>query len=212
MATGEGNISRRRQKVPSKGDIRERAVLDAAERQLGVVGLNGMTVETIATAAGITRGALYFYFSSRNDVLAALVDRTAALVVAEVENASASAPADAREAVREAMTHSASLWDKHGAVMRAAVELSFSVPVIDARWQAAMAATSAATQRLLMQAGVPDDGTPVGAAAISAALVSMSERSFYVASKRSACLEDTARTLTRVWLANMGAWSANGSP
>ena len=160
-----------------------------------------MTVETIATAAGITRGALYFYFGSRNDVLAALVERTAANVVFEVEQADASAPRDPRETLREAVFRTARLWSERGAVMRAAVELSPSVPEIDDSWQSAIAATADATRSTMVRAGVTDDDDPTGAAAISSALVSMTERCFYCASKQGTSVEDVARTLTHIWLA-----------
>jgi AcrR family transcriptional regulator len=198
---GPKGSSSRRRTSPSKGDLRELAILDAAERQLSEDGLDRMTVETIATAAGITRGALYFYFGSKNDVLAALVERTAASVVEAVERAQASASNDPREALRDAVTQTARLWDERGAVMRAAVELAPVVPEIEASWQAAVLATGIATQRAMVRAGVPDDPSPTGASAISAALVSMTERYLYAASRRGASLDDAAQTLTYVWLA-----------
>jgi TetR/AcrR family transcriptional regulator, ethionamide resistance regulator len=191
----------RRRASPSKGDLRELAILDAAERQLSENGHERMTVETIATAAGITRGALYFYFGSKNDVLAALVNRTAASVVDGVERAQTHAPDDPREALRDAVSQTARLWQERGAVMRTAVELGPVVPEIEASWQAAVSATGGATRRLLIAAGVPDNKSPVGASAVSAALVSMTERHFYAASKSEASLDDAAQTLTYVWLA-----------
>src|SRR3954466_3767735 len=83
VSTPKGPSPRRRT-APRKGDLREAAILDAAERQLSDRGADRITVETIATAAGITRGALYFYFGSKNDVLAALVERTVTAVVTEI--------------------------------------------------------------------------------------------------------------------------------
>lgn len=158
-----------------------------------------MTVETIATAAGITRGALYFYFRSKNDVLAALVQRTADGVAGAVGRAQSQAPDDPREALQKAVLHTAQMWQEHGPVMRVAVELGPVVPEIEASWQAAVSAAGNATHQLLVEAGVPDDTSPVGASAVSAALVSMTERYFYAASKRGASLTDAARTLTHVW-------------
>lgn len=160
-----------------------------------------MTVETIATAAGITRGALYFYFGSKNDVLAALVERTAAAVVADIEGAAESTPDDPREALRQGIDRTARSWAEHGAVMRVALELSPTVSKIDAGWQAALAATGRATRSALVRGGVPDNRGPRGARAISAALVSMTERHFYLASKHGTSLTDTAQTLTHIWLA-----------
>lgn len=197
--------SPRRRTAPRKGDLREAAILDAAERQLSEGGAERMTVETIATAAGITRGALYFYFGSKNDVLAALVERTAAAVVADIEDADQSAPADPREALRQGINRTAKSWAEHGAVMRAAVELSPVVPQIAACWQAALVAAGSATRPALVRAGMPDDDGPHGARAISTALVLMTERYFYRASKHHTSLTDAAHTLTDIWLAVLPA-------
>jgi TetR/AcrR family transcriptional regulator, ethionamide resistance regulator len=193
--------SLRRRSAQSKGDLRELAILDAAERQLTEDGVDRMTVETIAVGAGITRGAFYFYFGGKNAVLAAVVDRTAARVVAEVERAEASAPSDPREALCEAVFQTGRLWQECGIVMRAAVELSSSVPEVDRAWQSAIAATNTATRRALVRAGVPDDDGPTGAAAYSEAMVLMTERTFYWASKRGLPLEETALTVAGLWLA-----------
>ena len=200
VASPKGQSPRRRA-APRKGDLREAAILDAAERQLSEGGADRITVETIATAAGITRGALYFYFGSKNDVLAALVERTAAAVIAGIEGSDQSAPADPREALREGLSRTARSWAEHGAVMRAAVELSPSVPQIEACWQAAIDAAGGATRPPLVRAGVPDDDGPHGARAISTALASMTERYFYRASRDGTSLTDAAQTLTVIWLA-----------
>lgn len=196
----EGQSPRRRT-TPRKGDLREAAILDAAERQLSDRGAERIAVETIATAAGITRGALYFYFASKNDVLAALVQRTADAVVAAIENADQTAPEDPREALRQGLDRTAEAWGEHGAVMRAAVELSPSVPLIETCWHAALAAAGGATCRVLVRAGVPDEDGPHGAQAISTALVLMTERYFYRAFTQGTSLTDAARTLADIWLA-----------
>jgi AcrR family transcriptional regulator len=193
--------SPRRRTAPRKGDLREAAILDAAERQLAEGGADRITVETIATAAGITRGALYFYFGSKNDVLAALVERTAASVVAGIEGADQAATDDPREALRQGLIQTAESWAEHGAVMRAAVELSPMVAQIDACWQAALTAAGGATRPALVRAGVPDDDGPLGARAISTAMSSMTERHFYRASKNGSSLDDAAQTLIHLWLA-----------
>jgi AcrR family transcriptional regulator len=194
-------VKSRRRAAPSKGDQRELAILDVAERQILEVGLERMTVETIATAAGITRGALYFYFASKNDVLTALVERVAARIVSEVEQADASAPSDPREALRHGVLHTARLWHDHGAVMRAAVELAPSVAGIDEHWRAAIAATASTTRRAMVRAGMSDDDGPHGAAALSRTLVWMTERSFYEAVKDGASLDQVAETVIHLWFA-----------
>ncbi|GAA5171434.1 MULTISPECIES: TetR/AcrR family transcriptional regulator [Amycolatopsis] len=192
----------RRRVAPSKGDLRERAILDAAERQLAGAGPDAMTVETIATAAGITRGAFYFYFGSKNDVLAALVERTVTALRAEVDAADAAgAPA---EALREGLRQTARMWREHGDVMRAAVELSPSVPAIDEAWRSAVTALAETTCRIAERAGVPSGPGPADAPAVTAALVWMTERAFYQAVAGGGSLDDTTATLTHVWLAALG--------
>ncbi|MET9265754.1 TetR/AcrR family transcriptional regulator [Amycolatopsis sp. NPDC004079] len=189
----------RRRTAPTKGDLRERAILDAAEQQLNSTGGACMTVATIAQEAGITRGALYFYFGSKNEVLAALVERTVTKLRTEVDavDAAAAAPGDA---VRQGLEQTARMWREHGTVMRTAVELSPSVPAIDQAWRSAVVALADTMGGVAERAGLPA-GT---AAEVAAALVWMTERVFYQAVVADSSLDDAAATLTRVWLAALG--------
>lgn len=189
----------RRRTAPTKGDLRERAILDAAEQQLNSTGGACMTVATIAQEAGITRGALYFYFGSKNEVLAALVERTVAKLRTEVDavDAAAAAPGDA---VRQGIEQTARMWREHGTVMRTAVELSPSVPAIDQAWRSAVVALADTMRGVAERAGLVS-GT---AAEVAAALVWMTERVFYQAFVAGSSLDDAAATLTRVWLAALG--------
>lgn len=195
----EGRGTRSRRTAPTKGDLRERAILDAAERQLESAGADGMTVATIAQEAGITRGALYFYFGSKNEVLAALVERTVTTLRAEVDavDAAAAAPGDA---VRQGLRQTARMWREHGTVMRTAVELSPSVPAIDQAWRSAVVALADTVGGVAERAGLP----PGTAAEVATALVWMTERVFYQAFVADSSLDDAAATLFRVWLAALG--------
>jgi AcrR family transcriptional regulator len=99
---------RRRAGTATKGDQREQAILAAAEEQLATTGPDGLTVESLSRAVGITRGAFYFYFGSKDDVLAALVGRTMATLTGEV--AAAETIADPATALRRAVDHTAQQW------------------------------------------------------------------------------------------------------
>ncbi len=158
-----------------------------------------MTVATIAQEAGITRGALYFYFGSKNEVLAALVERTVTKLRTEVDAVDAGA-ADPGDAVRQGVEQTARMWREHGTVMRTAVELSPSVPAIDQAWRSAVVALADTMRGVAERAGMPS-GT---AAEVAAALVWMTERVFYQAFVADSSLDDAAATLTRVWLAALG--------
>jgi len=50
-------------------------ILEAATRLFGRKGYHASTIENITSAAGISRGALYWHFSSKSEVLSAVVER-----------------------------------------------------------------------------------------------------------------------------------------
>lgn len=70
-AAGMAAGSRRR---PSRGEVQRQAILDAFEGLLGDVPVQEITVKDITDAAGIKRPNFYFYFESKDEVLAELVD------------------------------------------------------------------------------------------------------------------------------------------
>lgn len=53
------------------------AILDAAERLFCAHGIAPTTVEKVSRAAGVTRGAFYWHFQDKTDLLQALHDRCA---------------------------------------------------------------------------------------------------------------------------------------
>lgn len=193
----------RRRTAPTKGDQREQAILDAAEEQLHTIGFDRMTIETITKAVGITRGAFYFYFASKNAVLAALVERTVTTLRAEIDAADASS-GEPGSALRRSIDQTRDMWRDHGDVMRAAVELAPTVEPIGESWHSAVTAIRGTTRAIAERAGLPDHDGPTGAHAVTTALVWMTERAFYQASKTGDSLDDTAVTLTHLWLNAMG--------
>ncbi|MEU7227701.1 TetR/AcrR family transcriptional regulator [Streptomyces chrestomyceticus] len=68
--------ARSRRATERKSDVRERAILDTCEALPAHKGYDAMTVGDIAQGAGITRGALYFCFGSKQEAVTALVART----------------------------------------------------------------------------------------------------------------------------------------
>jgi AcrR family transcriptional regulator len=65
----------RRRGGPSKGDLKEAAILDTAWRLLAEKPFTGVTIEELAAGAGISRSSFYFYFDSRDAVIRALAAR-----------------------------------------------------------------------------------------------------------------------------------------
>jgi AcrR family transcriptional regulator len=186
----------RRVVAPSKGELREKKILDEAEKQLVDAGPERLTVESIATAAGLTRGALYFYFRSKNDVLAALVQRITVELTGAVATRQAALPHSSHDALLSAIDLTRDLWARHGAVMRAAVELSPSVPVIEQLWGAARVEAVDSITALLIAAEYTETSET---RALVGALVGMTERVFYEASRSRSSLDDAAKVVTTIW-------------
>ncbi|MCH7904201.1 MAG: TetR/AcrR family transcriptional regulator [Armatimonadetes bacterium] len=53
----------------------EQAILDAADRMIGRYGLRKTTMEDVAREAGFSRGTVYGYFRSKQDLALASIDR-----------------------------------------------------------------------------------------------------------------------------------------
>ncbi len=195
--------ARSRRTAERKGDMRERAILDTCEELLAGKGYDAMTVGDIARGAGITRGALYFYFGSKQEVVTALVARTVehlwerSRVTARTE--------DPREAVAAAMRRTVELWNEHGLVMRTAIDLSLTVPEIGALWDRTADLFIAAITAVLERAGVPAGTAPAEASAMARALCWMIERTFYHASQESdEALRNASATCAHIWLTSAG--------
>ncbi|MFG1694474.1 TetR/AcrR family transcriptional regulator [Nonomuraea sp. NPDC049309] len=194
---------RRRTAAERKGDLRERAILDTCEALLAEKGYEAMTVGDIAQGAGITRGALYFYFGSKQEVVTALVART---VEHLWERSRATAENDdPRAAIAAAMRRTIELWNEHGLVMRTAIDLSLTVPEIGALWSHTADLFTGAITAVLERAGVPAGTEPHQASAMARALCWMIERSFYHASQESPeALQRASSACEHIWLTCAG--------
>jgi AcrR family transcriptional regulator len=191
---------RRRSAAPRKGDLREKAILDVTETLLATQGLESMTVSDIAQGAGLSRGSMYFYFGSKQEVVIALVARTVE-ALREKSREAANDPRDPCEAIATAMHRTREIWLEHGLIMRVAIDQAASVPEIDALWAGTAELFIGAITTVLERAGIPSGAGPEGAAAQATVLCWMIERSFYHASKVSPVqLRDTAATCEHVWL------------
>ncbi|WP_033293960.1 TetR/AcrR family transcriptional regulator [Amycolatopsis jejuensis] len=189
---------RRRRDAPRKGDLREQAILDAAEEQLGTRSLDDVTVESLARAAGITRNALYFYFGSKRDVLTALVGRTVEEIADDAATTEADTAAEPRERIAQAVRNTERSWARHGVVMRAAVELGAVIPEVGARWAETVERYIAAMTEVLSGAGLPGTG-PGSAADVARALCWMTERTLYHASAAGNDLSRASEVCIGIW-------------
>jgi len=106
-----------RRRAASRGDLRERAILDGARALLEVKPLSQVTTDALAGAAGLSRSSFYFYFDSKQAVLAALLAEVADDLRAEngpwLESSGPAEPA-----LRQATAHSVELWRTHAGLLR----------------------------------------------------------------------------------------------
>ncbi|MFJ5172851.1 TetR/AcrR family transcriptional regulator [Streptomyces griseoviridis] len=195
--------ARGRRTAERKGDVRERAILDTCEELLAHKGYDAMTVGDVAQGAGITRGALYFYFGSKQEVVTALVART---VEQLWERSRVTAETDEpRQAISAALRRTVELWNEHGLVMRTAIDLSLTVPEIGELWNHTADLFIAAITSVLERAGIQAGTAPHQASAMARALCWMIERTFYHASQESrGKLQEASETCEHIWLTSAG--------
>jgi len=71
-------------------EVRRQQILEIATRLIGLQGYNGLTVQDIAQACGLTNGGLLYYFGSKEQLLVAILeerDRSeAAIIHADMES------------------------------------------------------------------------------------------------------------------------------
>ncbi|GIM89734.1 TetR/AcrR family transcriptional regulator [Paractinoplanes toevensis] len=104
-------------RAPTKGDQRERALLDAARVVLREKPIGQVTIDELAGAAGIARSGFYFYFESKQALLAALCDRAIGQTDADMGDWLASDGLD-RAALREGLMLSLKRWKVEGRWLR----------------------------------------------------------------------------------------------
>ncbi|MCG7596379.1 TetR/AcrR family transcriptional regulator [Mycobacterium sp. PSTR-4-N] len=192
-------VNRRRSTAPRKGDLRREAILDATEDLLETIGYEAMTISDIADGAGITRGALYFYFGSKQEIITALFARYVQVLQEKSRDAAADA-ATGSAAIDTAMERTEALWREHGVVMRTAIDLASTIEELDTLWASTAELFTDAIRTILEHMGVPPGSGIDESSAIANALCWMIERNFYQASRGSKKeLSRARRTCAEIW-------------
>lgn len=164
---------------PSKGDRRERALLDAMEELLALRPLAELSVEGIATRAGVGRTAFYFYFASKEAALRALVERTLASVWRTAGDWFFS-DADPETSLRGGVEGLVSAWAGHAPLLTAVADATAYDPDMRGFWRDQLESfITAVTERIERdaKAGLTWEGLQPRAAA--EALCWMNERYCY---------------------------------
>lgn len=70
-------------------------ILDAMQELMGSANVQAISVSDIAQKAGIGKGSIYYYFSSKNDIIDAVIERNYSRVLDEGRELAASSHLDA---------------------------------------------------------------------------------------------------------------------
>jgi AcrR family transcriptional regulator len=161
----------------------EKAIFEATERLLSEQPLHELSVAQIITAAGLSRATFYHYFSSKFEVVAALMLRIFKDMYSETQTVLEAPWTDPGAALRSSLETGMETWFQHRAVINAVLENQHAVPALAKVWSAASAPFVAVLTdqiRREREAGRAIPGLP--AEAIATMLVSGAERIFYVGS------------------------------
>lgn len=185
---------------PSKGDLREAAILDAVTRLLEDKSFTEISVEEIAAAAGISRSSFYFYFPSKDALLHALDERLGREALERNER-----DLPLPEAIKRSIEYSFRSWRSQGAVYRAIVSSMGSDRELAELWDShvnQMVARAAERIRRERRDGRARPGPP-SAHALASALTTLNEQALLAqAARRPFAIDDSelVRTLTTIWL------------
>jgi AcrR family transcriptional regulator len=166
-----------------------------------------LRIERIAKRAGISRTAFYFYFRDKRELLMRLTEDVNDLLYAQAD-IWWSGSGDPAAEMREALTNIARLYDEHGVLLRAIVEVSTYDEQVATFWRGMMARFVDATRRRIereLKAGAAAPGLHAQATAFS--LCWMTERVFYerLVAPAVPALDELVEALCGIWVASVYA-------
>src|SRR4051795_13682510 len=121
------------------------AVLHATEQLLAEGATYAdINIERIATRAGISRTAFYFYFADKRELLMRLSEDVTDELFTQAD-IWYSGSGDPEAEIREALANIARLYEQHGPLLRAIVEVSTYDEEVGASWRSLVGRFIAAT-------------------------------------------------------------------
>jgi AcrR family transcriptional regulator len=172
------------------------AVLEATEALLSEgASYADLNIERIATRAGISRTAFYFYFSDKRELLMRLTGEVSALLY-EQADIWFSGEGEPGDEVSTALRNIAALYDEHGVLLRVIVEVSTYDEEVAAYWRELLGRFASASLRRIEEGGVATDP-----AATAFALCWMTERTLYqhLVQESAPPVDDLVEALSAIW-------------
>jgi AcrR family transcriptional regulator len=186
-----------------KREAVQAAVMQATEDLLAEGhAFQDLGIERIATKAGIGRTAFYFYFKDKRELLMRLAEEVTGILYTTADAWFSGRDGDPAAEMREALTVIARMYEEHGPLLRAIVEVSTYDPEAATYWRTLLGRFVVATEERIaaeQAAGRGADGPP---GAIAFALVWMTERTFYeqMVQRTPHTTDELVDALTGIWL------------
>jgi AcrR family transcriptional regulator len=173
------------------------AVLEATEALLSEgASYADLNIERIATRAGISRTAFYFYFRDKRELLVRLTGDVSEQLYqqADIWFSGAGDPGDE---VRRALADIAATYREHGVLLRAIVEVSTYDEEVASYWRDVLGRFAQASLRRIEDGGVAADPR-----ATAFALCWMTERTLYqqLVQDGAPTVDGLVEALAAIWL------------
>ncbi len=197
------SLTRRTEAQASKRAAVERGVMEATEALLDEgASFAELGIERIATRAGISRTAFYFYFRDKRELLMRLTAGVAEELFAEAERWW-SGDGEGEAELRAAIAKVVGIYRRHPALLRAVVEAAAYDEEAARFWRALVGRFADSTQARIEReqaAGRADAAVPAKATAF--ALAWMTERSAYERLVQAEAIDEQefVDALLRIWL------------
>ena len=196
------STGRREQPATAKRAAIQAAVLKATEDLLAEgVSFADLGIERIATRAGISRTAFYFYFSDKRDLLMRLTEDVNEQLYHAAERWY-SGEADDEEEIRGALTEIADLYSEHMPLLRAIVEVSTYDEGVAQHWRGLIGRFVDATRERIEAEQTAGKAPEFAAAPTAFGLVWMCERTLYEVSVQETPFsrDETIEALVRIFM------------
>jgi len=178
------------------------AVLRATEELLGEGATYAdLNIERIATRAGISRTAFYFYFADKRELLMRLSEDVTDELYAQAD-IWYSGSGDPEAEIREAIGNIAELYEQHGPLLRAIVEVSTYDEEVGASWRSLVGRFVTATEARIEAEQSASRSSAIAAGARAIALVWMVERVLYQELVQASPMtrEELVEGLVGIWM------------
>lgn len=185
-----------------KREAVQAAVLAATEALLEEgASFADLNIEKIATRAGISRTAFYFYFKDKRELLVKLTED----VTTELYNQADvwfSGQGEPREEIGQALSRVARLYAEHQALLRVIVEVSTYEEEVALFWRSLLARFIDATASRIAAEQDAGNAPPADGRAVAFALIWMCERTLYqqVVQQQPFDADALAQALLSIWM------------